>query len=95
MNNRAGHRSLAREVIERARRAKIGGATVFHAVEGYGASGQAHRAHRLHDDEPASLVIVEEPGRLAAFVDANRDLLSGLLVAVDDVEVLRFSDRRS
>lgn len=77
-------------MLERARRAKLAGATVFHAVEGYGASGRVHRARAFQDDEPVSLAIVDTPERVAEFVEKNQDLLADLLVAVHEVELLRF-----
>lgn len=82
------HGSLEMELLKRARKAKLAGATVFEGYEGYGASGHVHRTHVMSDDAPLALVIVDEPHRVEQFLDDVADLLHGVLVVTDDVETL-------
>jgi PII-like signaling protein len=82
------HGSLLVHLIKRARRAKLAGATAFEAYEGYGASGQVHRTHSLSDDAPVTIIIVDRPERIRAFLKDAADLLENVLVTVVDVEVV-------
>jgi hypothetical protein len=93
VRDHAEHRSVAIELLQRAQRAGMAGATLFHASEGYGASGTLHRPHVFTDDEPVSVVIVDTAPRLRLFLDANDKLLAGVAVTVEDVEVVHLSPR--
>ena len=64
------HRPLGNEIVRRARKAGLAGATVFHGVEGFGASSCIHSAQvmRLRDERPVRIVIVDEAGRIRAFL---------------------------
>jgi uncharacterized protein len=84
----AGHGSLMIELLHRARRAKLIGATVFEALEGYGATGQVHRPHFLVADAPVSLVIIDQPDRIDSFLKDVADLLDNVLVIVDDIDIV-------
>ena len=72
------------EIVHRARRAHLAGASVFHGIEGYG-----HHL-RIHDERPFHLIargpcaveIVDEEQRLRAFVDSLEDILTMTGVAV-------------
>jgi PII-like signaling protein len=75
-------------LLKRARRAKLAGATVFEGHEGYGASGHIHRSHVLSDDSPISVVFVDLPDRIEAFLNDVSDLLVDVLVTVDDIDVV-------
>lgn len=82
------HGSLMVKILQRARNAGLAGATVLEAQEGYGTSGHAHRAHLLSNDAPVTIVLVDQPDRIDAFLDGNEDLLRGVLVTVSDVDVV-------
>jgi PII-like signaling protein len=84
----AGHGSLMIELLQRARRAKLAGATVFEALEGYGATGRVHRPHFMVADAPVSIVIVEQPDRIDSFLEDVVDLLDNVLVIVDDIDIV-------
>ena len=49
------HKPLYAEIVHRARRAGLAGATVLRGIEGFGATSVIHRPHlfRLSDDEAA------------------------------------------
>ena len=82
------HTSLQMEVLKRARKAKLAGATVFEGVEGFGTSGRVHREHVISDDRPLAIVLVDRPERIDAFLESIGPLLDGVAVTVDDVEML-------
>lgn len=91
-SDRHGHTPLATELVHRAHRAGLAGATVFRGVEGYGASSHIHttRILSLSDDLPMAVVIVDTEERIRAFLADVEALLTGGLVVLDDVEVVRY-----
>jgi hypothetical protein len=82
------HGSLLVHLMQRARRAKLAGATAFEAFEGYGSSGEIHRTRSLSDDAPVTLIIVDRPERIDAFLEDVADMLSDVFVTVVDVDVV-------
>jgi hypothetical protein len=95
ISDHAHHGSLMTKLLQRARRAKLAGATVFEAQEGYGSSGRVHRNHLLSDDSPVTLVIIDRPDRIEAFLLEVGDLLEDVLTTVSDVEVVDFGSGRT
>lgn len=89
--DRSGHGSLMVELLKRARQADLAGATAFEADAGFGSSGRLHRPRLLSKDNPVAVVIVDQPERIDRFVAETGDLLSGVLVVVEDVEVVDLS----
>jgi PII-like signaling protein len=94
------HHSLTSELIDRARRAGLAGCSVFRGTDGFGATGHLHTAHllSLSEDLPVAIVIIDAPERIAQFLPQLDELVTGGLVIVEDVEVVRYvgnPDRRS
>lgn len=87
-HDHAHHGSLMIRLLQKARQAKLAGATAFEAHEGFGASGRVHRTHLISDDAPVTLVIIDLPDRIDAFLADVADLLDDVLVVVEDVDVL-------
>jgi PII-like signaling protein len=85
----ARHHSLATEIFSRARRAGLAGATMFQGVDGLGQSGTKHHSRLLVDDVPVRIVMVDTRQRLDGFRSANRQLLSEVVVVVEDVQAFR------
>jgi uncharacterized protein len=83
------HHSLATEVLSRARRAHLAGATLMHALEGQGRSGALHRQHLFGEDVPISILIVDEPEKIQIFHESIRDVIGDSLVIVEDVTAFR------
>jgi PII-like signaling protein len=80
--------SLEMELLKRARKAKLAGATVFEGDEGFGASGHVHREHLLSDDRPLAVVIIDEPEKIDRFLEEVGHLLTGIVVTIDEIEIL-------
>jgi PII-like signaling protein len=86
------HHSLCTEIVDRARRAGLAGCSVFRGAEGFGATGHLHTARllSLSEDLPLAIVIVDAPERIDAFLPQLDELVTGGLVILDDVEVIRY-----
>jgi hypothetical protein len=85
----AHHHSLATELLSRARRAKLAGATMMHAVEGQGRSGTLHRQHFFAEDVPVAILIVDDATKIEAFLKDVRPTIGDSLVIIEDVTAFR------
>ncbi|HTJ74111.1 MAG TPA: DUF190 domain-containing protein [Acidimicrobiales bacterium] len=94
-SDRHGHTPLATEIVQRAHRAGLAGASVFRGVEGYGASNHIHttRILSLSDDLPMAIVIVDRDEAIQAFLPQLDELIEEGLVILDDVEVVKYVGR--
>jgi uncharacterized protein len=92
-----GHTPLATEIVQRAHRAGLAGASVFRGVEGYGASNHIHtsRILSLSDDLPIAIVIVDTDEAIQAFLPHLDQLIEEGLVIIDEVEVVKYVGRPS
>ena len=88
VRDRAGHGSLMVELLRRAKRAKLAGATAFEAQQGFGASGRIHRTHLLSEDAPIAVVLIDRAERIEAFLDEVADLLDDVLVTTDEIDIV-------
>lgn len=86
------HHSLASEIVDRARRAGLAGCSVFRGTDGFGATGHLHTAHllSLSEDLPVAIVIVDAPESIDKFLPQLDELVTGGLVILDDVDVIRY-----
>jgi len=86
------HKPLFHEIVHRAHKAGLAGATVLRGIEGFGASSRIHtmRILSLSEDLPAVIVIVDEEERIRAFLPQLDELVTGGLVMLDEVEVIRY-----
>jgi PII-like signaling protein len=96
-SDRHGHTPLATEIVQRAHRAGLAGASVFRGIEGYGASNQIHttRILSLSDDLPIVIVIVDTEEAIQRFLPELEELITEGLVILDDVEVVKYVGRPS
>ncbi|GAA0507008.1 UPF0166 protein [Saccharopolyspora subtropica] len=94
-NDTHQHKPLYHEIVLRARRAGLAGASVFHGVEGFGASSAIHTARllSLSEDLPVAVVIVDDESRVRAFLPELDELVTEGLVLLDEVEVIRYAGR--
>lgn len=89
------HKPLYTEIVHRARRAGLAGASVFRGIEGYGASSTIHttRLLSMSEDLPVAVVIIDSPDRIRAFLPQLDELVTEGLLTLDEVEVVRHIGR--
>jgi uncharacterized protein len=90
-----GHKPLYAEIVERAHRAGLAGATVVRGFEGFGASSRIHTARilRMTEDLPVVVIIVDQVDRIDAFLPTLDDLITEGLVVREDVEIVKYVGR--
>ncbi len=86
------HRPVYTEIVHRAHRFGLAGASVFRGVEGYGKSSLIHttRLLSLSEDLPVSIVIVDADDRIRAFLPQIDELITEGLVMLDPVDVVKY-----
>ncbi len=86
------HRPLYAEVVHRAHKAGLAGASVLRGVEGFGASQHVHtsRILSLSENLPVLIVIIDQADRIERFALELDGLITEGLVVIDDVEVIRY-----
>lgn len=89
------HRPLYTEIVHRAHKAGLAGATVLRGIEGYGASNHIHttRLLSLSEDLPVAVIIVDGEQAIRGFLPVLDELIGEGLVIVDPVEVIRYVGR--
>lgn len=89
------HKPLYSEIVRRAHRAGLAGASVLRGIEGYGASSHIHtsRLLSLSDDLPLAIIIVDAKERIDDFLPQLDELITEGLVILDDVDVVRYVGR--
>jgi PII-like signaling protein len=89
------HKPLYTEIVHRAHRAGLAGASVFHGIEGYGKSSRIHtsRILSLTEDLPVLIVIVDHEASVQAFLPQLDELVTEGLVMVDPVDVVKYVSR--
>ena len=89
------HRPVYTEIVHRAHRAGLAGASVFRGVEGFGAASRIHTARilSLSEDLPVAVVVIDTAERIAAFLPKLDELVTGGLIVLEDVQVHRYVGR--
>lgn len=93
--DRYHHHALYTEIVQRAHKAGLAGATVLRGMEGYGASTHIHttRILSLNEDLPLVIVIVDDEARIRAFLPQLDEIIAEGLVMIDEVEVIKYVGR--
>ena len=84
------HRALSGEILHRAHRAGLAGATTLQGIQGFGHNGTVHIAPRwaLVDRTPVTVHIIDRPEQIRAFLPQLDDLADQCLIVCDEVRVL-------
>ncbi|MFC8237283.1 DUF190 domain-containing protein [Streptomyces sp. NPDC057284] len=90
------HRPLYAEIVHRAHRAGLAGASVFRGIEGFGASSMIHtqRLLSLSEDLPVAVVIVDTEERIHAFLPLVDEVIGEGVVVLDACEVIHHPGRK-
>ncbi len=91
-NDRWQGRPLYEAIVERCRQLDIAGATVYRGIEGYGASTMIRRSHllRLSSDAPILVQVIDTEENVQRLIPALDEMVSEGLIAMSDVEVVRY-----
>src|SRR3954451_24250824 len=94
-SDRYHHHSLSHEIVTRARKSGLAGASVLRGIEGFGASSHIHTARllSLSEDLPLAIIIVDAEDRIREFLPQLDELIGEGLVIIDPVEVVRYVGR--
>jgi PII-like signaling protein len=88
-----GDRKVFEVVAQRARDARLAGATVLQALIGFGRGAHVHARHILDDDQSLVVEIVDEDAKLRSFASSLADLPDIGLMTLEAIEVLRSPPR--
>jgi len=88
-------RPMYEEIVVQAQQSHLAGATVFRGYLGYGkASGlNPGKILRSSRDLPVVIEILDSEGKVSAFLDILDQLLTGGVVTLEKVQMLRYSKK--
>jgi PII-like signaling protein len=85
---------LHEALVEEARRHDLAGATAYRGIEGYGASTRIHRKHLFtSSDLPIMVAIIDTEEKITRFLPIVEVMVGEGLIAISDVEVIRYVHR--
>jgi uncharacterized protein len=95
-NDRYDGKPLFEAIVLKAREQGLAGATVLRGPLGFGHSSRIHTAKilRLSEDLPVIVEIVDTPGNIEAFLPLLDSMMTGGLVSLEEVRVLRYGPRQ-
>jgi len=85
---------LYEAIVLKAREQGLAGATLLRGPMGYGHRSHLHTTKilRLSQDLPLVIEIVDSEAKIDAFLPALDDMMTGGLVTMEEVKVLRYGD---
>jgi PII-like signaling protein len=88
-----GRDPLYRAIVLRAREHHLAGATVLRGPMGFGRSSHLHNANilRLSLDLPIIVEIVDEPGKIKAFLPELEKMMRGGLITLERAQIFRYN----
>ena len=75
--------------MAKCREMKIAGATVFRGLEGYGETGEMHRAHVVRHDQPILISIVDTAENIGRLIPVIEQMMNTGIMAESEVHVIR------
>jgi PII-like signaling protein len=95
-SDRYGHKPLYEEIVLRARKAGLAGATVLRGVMGFGRNSILHTAKilRLSEDLPMVVEIVDSLEKVKAFMPQLDEMIKDGLVTLEEVKVIHYKSSR-
>jgi len=85
---------LYRAILEKCKELDIAGATVLRGVEGYGASTVIRRSHTFSHDAPVMVSVIDTEEKLKPLLPYLDEVVKEGLVAISDVEVIKYVHQR-
>jgi len=91
-SDRWGIQPLYTAIVEAARKAGLGGATVFKGIEGYGGHSVVHaaRVFDLSTDLPVLIEIVDSEERIRQFLPQLDGMVKEGLLTLETVEIIAY-----
>ncbi|AUX32725.1 MULTISPECIES: DUF190 domain-containing protein [Sorangium] len=95
-SDRWHHQPLYRALVERLRKEGFAGATALRGIEGFGARSLVHTINilDLSDDLPIVIEVVDSQEHIDRLVPILDEMMSGGLVTLEKVQVLRYGAQR-
>jgi PII-like signaling protein len=92
-SDRWHHQPLSMALLERLRREGFAGATVFHAVAGFGARSVLHSSHllRLSEDLPVVIEVVDTEQNIDRLLPILDEMVSEGLVTLERARVVKYA----
>lgn len=86
------HRPLYVEIVHRAHRDGLAGATAIRGLEGFAAASEIHTSHlfALGEHLPIVITIVDSHDQIRKFLDRLDEVMHKGVALLDDVEVIRY-----
>jgi PII-like signaling protein len=85
-------RPLYTALVEAARTAGCGGATVLRGVSGFGATSREHARHnlRMSSDLPVVVQVIDVEHKVAALAEVFKVMVGDGLITVENVNVIQY-----
>jgi uncharacterized protein len=92
---RHDHQPLYKDLVLRARREGLAGATVFHCIEGFGGHRHIHtnRLVDAADNLPVIIEIIDRPEAIRRFARSLDDIIEHGTVTISPVQIVQYSER--
>jgi PII-like signaling protein len=86
------HRPVYVEIVHRAHRQGLAGATAIRGIEGFGSRSDIHTTHlfALGEHLPVVIIIVDDHERIATFLDTLDDMPHKGIALLEDVEAIQY-----
>ncbi len=91
-NDKVGVKPAHLALLEFLRRENAQGATVFRAVEGFGATGQIHVSHLVDIDQKLPVLVewIDQPQVVERLMGRVKEMVPRGLITVDDTEIVLY-----